>query len=80
MKKNKDDENIKSFSDYQNKSWFIDENKNIKTGISIQEIMSGNCETVQVKEFLHSNPYPTFRIVINPENQIFLFKTSRELK
>jgi hypothetical protein len=73
-------ENIKTFSDYQVKSWFLDENKNIKVGDNISKIMSGECLTLEVKEVLHGDPYKTFRIVIDKDDKVYLLKTSRELK
>ena len=73
-------ENIKTFSDFQVKSWFLDENKNIKVGDNISKIMSGDCLTLEVKEVLHGDPYKTFRIVITTDEKIYLLKTSRELK
>jgi hypothetical protein len=79
MRKNKD-ENEKTFSDYQAKSWFQDENKNIKTGDNISKIMSGECETLEVKEILHGEPYKTWKIVIDNNDKIYLLKTSKELK
>jgi hemin uptake protein HemP len=79
MKKNKE-ENEKTFSDYQTKSWFQDENKNIKAGDNISKIMSGDCETIEVKELLQGEPYKTWKIVIDNNDKIYLLKTSRELK
>jgi hypothetical protein len=79
MKKNKE-ENEKTFSDYQAKSWFQDENKNIKAGDNIAKIMSGECETLEVKELLQGEPYKTWKIVIDNNDKIYLLKTSRELK
>ena len=73
-------ENIKTFSDFQVKSWFLDENKNIKVGDNISKIMSGDCLTLEVKEILHGDPYKTFRIVIDNNDKVYLLKTSRELK
>jgi hypothetical protein len=73
-------ENIKTFSDFQVKSWFLDENKNIKVGDNISKIMSGDCLTLEVKEVLHGDPYKTFRIVIDKDDKVYLLKTSRELK
>jgi hypothetical protein len=73
-------ENIKTFSDFQVKSWFLDENKNIKVGDNLVKIMSGDCQTLEVKEALHGDPYKTFRIVIDKNDKVYLLKTSRELK
>ncbi|AEF84686.1 hypothetical protein TREPR_1429 [Treponema primitia ZAS-2] len=80
MKKNNQDETIKTFSDYQIKSWFQDESKNIKVEDTVSKIISGDCKTLEVKEILHGNPYPTWRLVITTNDKIYLLKTSRELK
>jgi hypothetical protein len=80
MKKNNQNENVKTFSDYQTKSWFQDENKNIKVGDTLSKIMSGECETLEVKEVLHGEPYKTWKIIITADDKIVLLKTSRELK
>ncbi|GHU61043.1 hypothetical protein FACS189445_2550 [Spirochaetia bacterium] len=80
MKKNNKDENVKTFSDFQIKSWFVDENKNIKVGDNLSKIMSGECETLEIKEVLHGEPYKTWKIVITTDDKIYLLKTSRELK
>ncbi|MDR2601019.1 MAG: hypothetical protein LBC53_00995, partial [Spirochaetaceae bacterium] len=60
-------ENIKTFSDFQVKSWFFDGTNNIKVGDNISKIMSGDCQTLEVKEVLHGDPYKTFRIVITTD-------------
>jgi len=59
---------------------FQDENKNIKVGDNISKIMSSECETLEVKEILHGEPYKTWKIVIDNNDKIYLLKTSRELK
>jgi len=72
-------ENVKTFSDFSNKSWFKD-GDNIKVGESFQKIMSGESELLQVKEILFGNPFQTWNIIITKDDKIHLLKTSRELK
>ena len=72
-------ENEKTFNDLTDKSWFRD-GDNIKIGESFQKIMSGESETINVKEFLVGKHYQTWRIVISQDDSIYLIKTSRELK
>jgi hypothetical protein len=79
MKKKINDDNLKKFSDYSNKSWVI-EDKTIKTGDSALKIMSGVVETIEVKDILYGDPWQTFCIVIDQNEKVFLLKTSRELK
>jgi hypothetical protein len=79
MAKKEQNENIKMFSDFQNKSW-IQDDKTIKIGDSASKIMTGESQALEIKEVLHGNPYKTFRIVITTDDKIYLLKTSRELK
>ena len=78
MKKIKD-ENEKTFSDLTNKSWFKD-GDNIKVGDSFPKIMTGDSETLEVKEILFGNQYQTWIIVLTRDEKICLLKSSRELK
>jgi archaellum component FlaF (FlaF/FlaG flagellin family) len=72
-------ENGKTFSDFTNKSWFMDGN-NVKVGDSFQKIMSGESTTIEVKEILYGDQFQTWRIVIDKTDKTYLLKTSRELK
>jgi hypothetical protein len=73
-------ENVKTFSDFTVKSWFIDKDNNIKVGDNFSKINDGESQTLEVKEILHGNPYTTWKIVITKDDKIYLLKTSRELK
>jgi hypothetical protein len=42
--------------------------------------MSGESETVEVKEILHGDQYKTWILVIDTADKIYLLKTSKELK
>ena len=82
MKKDKNKvENVdqKTFSDVTNKSWFSDGEK-IKIGENLTEIMSGNSQTLEVKEVLVGENFKTWKIVITTDDKIHLLKSSRELK
>ena len=72
-------EDQKTFSDLTNKSWFKD-GDNIKVGDSFPKIMSGDSETIEVKETLYGAHFQTWIVVIDREDKIFLLKSSRELK
>jgi hypothetical protein len=78
--KKKLDENIKTFSDFSNKSWLIDDENNIRVADKVQKIISGEHETLNIKEILHGNPYQTFKMVFTVDGGVYLLKTSRELK
>lgn len=78
MKKTKN-ENLKTFSDLTNKSWFTD-GQNIKVGDDFSKIMSGEFLTLEVKEILVGENYQTWKVVITNDDKICLLKTSRELK
>ena len=73
-------ENVKTFSDFTNKSWFKDIENNIKVGENFQKINAGEVQTLEVKEILFGNPFQTWIIVITKDDKINLLKTSRELK
>lgn len=72
-------ENQKKFSDFTNKSWFLD-GKKIKVGDNFSKIMSGDLQTLEVKEILVGEPFHTWTIVISNDDKINVLKTSRELK
>jgi predicted Ser/Thr protein kinase len=72
-------ENVKTFFDFTVKSWFMD-GENIKTGDNISKIMSGDFQTLEVKEIFHGDIYKTWKIVITKDDKIYLLKTSKELK
>ena len=78
-KTRKIDENQKTFSDLTNKSWFSD-GKEIKVGDNFSKIMSGEFETLDVKETLVGEQVNTWKIVITTDDKIHLLKTSRGLK
>jgi len=79
MAKKTANENQKTYSDFTNKMWFVDNDK-IKIGETMPEIMSGKVKTIDVKEILVGETYQTWKIVIDKEDKIYLLKTSRELK
>ena len=72
-------ENEKTFSDLTNKSWFKD-GDNIKAEDSFPKIMAGDFQNLNVKEILFGNPYQTWKIIITKDDNLFLLKSSRELK
>ena len=72
-------ENVKTFSDFTNKSWFMDKD-NVKVGESISNILAGECQTLEVKDILFGEQFQTWRIVVDKTDKIYLLKTSRELK
>jgi len=72
-------ENGKSFSDLTTKSWFRDK-ENIKIGDNFPKIISGDSQTIEVKDILFGIHFQTWIIVIDKEDKIYLLKTSRELK
>ena len=78
-KKKVQNENVKTFSDMTNKSWFKD-GDNIKVGESFQKIMAGEAETLEVKEILVGNQFQTLIVVITKDEKINILKSSRELK
>ena len=69
----------KTFSDLTNRLWFTDGDK-IKIGENMSKIMSGDSQTLDVKEILVGDIYHTWKIVITDDDKIHLLKTSRELK
>jgi hypothetical protein len=74
-------ENDKTFFDWTNKSWIIEnENKVIKTGDTALKIMSGESQTIEIKEVLYGDQYKTWILVIDTADKIYLLKTSKELK
>jgi hypothetical protein len=77
--KAKKDENVKTFNDWAWKSW-IKEGSAIKIGDTALKIMSGESDTVEVKEILHGDQYKTWILVIDNNDKIYLLKTSKELK
>ena len=78
-KKKIENENVKSFSDLSNKSWFMD-GENIRVGENLSKIMAGESVSLNVKEILSGNPYQTWKVVIDKNDKIHLLKSSRELK
>ena len=78
-KKKIGNENEKTFSDLTNKSWFK-EGEIIKVGDSFPQIMTGESQTIEVKEILVGNQYQTWKVVIDKDDKVYLLKSSRELK
>jgi hypothetical protein len=72
-------ENQKTFSDFNTKSWFKD-GDNIKVGDNFGKIMAGEFTILEPKEILFGNPSQTFTIVITKDDKVNLLKSSRELK
>ena len=80
MAKNKVvNENVKTFSDLTNKSWFKD-GDNIKVGDNFPKIMSGDFQVLEVKDVLIGEQFHTWIVIITSDEKIHLLKTSRELK
>jgi len=69
----------KTFLVLTDKMWFTDKNK-IKVGKSMSEILSGETQTIDIKEILVGENYKTWTIVIDMEDKYYLLKTSKELK
>jgi len=78
-KKKVQPENVKTFSDLTNKSWFKD-GDSIKVGDSFQKIMAGEFEALEVKETLVGNQFQTWIVVITKDDKIHILKSSKELK
>ena len=79
MAKKIKNENQKTFSDFTNKSWFLD-GDNIEVGESFSKIRAGESKKLEVKEILYGDQFSTWQIVITKDEKIYLLKTSRELK
>ena len=79
MKKKQIIDNLKTFSDFTQKSW-ITENDKIKVGDTPLEIMSGKFQIIEVKEILFGDTFQTWKIVIDMDDKTYLLKSSRELK
>jgi hypothetical protein len=75
----KKDENVKTFFDWANKSWVI-EDKTIRAGDTALNVMKGECATIEVKDILYGDQYKTWILVIDNADKIYLLKTSKELK
>jgi len=78
-KKKIQSENVKTFSDLTNKSWFKD-GDNIKVGDSFPKIMNNDFDALEVKEVLFGNQFQTWIVVITKDDKIHILKSSRELK
>jgi hypothetical protein len=77
----KKNENVKTFFNWANKSWIMEnENKTIKTGDTALKIMSGECQSIQIKDILYGDQFKTWILIIDNEDKIYLLKTSKELK
>ena len=66
-------ENVKTFSDLTNKSWFMDKD-NVKVGESISEILAGEYQTLEVKDILFGEQFQTWRIAVDKTDKIYLLK------
>jgi hypothetical protein len=79
--KTKKNKNVKTFFDWANKSWIMEnENKTIKTGDTALKIMSGECQSIQIKDVLYRDQFKTWILIIDIEDKIYLLKMSKELK
>ena len=78
-KKKNQSENVKTFSDSTNLSWY-QEDDTIKLGESFPKILKGEFRAINVKEILSGNQFQTWKIVIDKEDNIYLLKSSKELK
>jgi len=68
----------KTFLVLTDKLWFIDKQK-IKVGNSMSEMMSGETQTIDIKEILVGENFRTWTIVIDKEDNYYLLKTSKKL-
>ena len=73
------DENQKTFFDLTRKLWFIDDKK-IRVGENMSELLSGKSQFLDVKEVLTGDPIQTWKIVITTDDKIHILKSSREIK
>ena len=81
MKKKIENENVRKFSDFSNKSWLVEnDGQTINVAESALKLMKGESSKIEVKEILHGDPWQTWRIIIDQNDKLFLLKTSRELK
>jgi hypothetical protein len=81
MKKKLDENNVKKFSDFSNKSWlFENDTQIINVADSALKLMKGETTKIEVKEILYGDPWQTWRIIIDNNDKIYLLKTSKELK
>jgi hypothetical protein len=81
MKKKLTDENVKKFSDFSNKSWIMENDSNlISIGETALKLMKGESTKIEIKEMYFGDPWQTFKIIVDQNDQLFLVKTSRELK
>ena len=69
----------RTFSILTGKPWFTD-GKKIKVGESMSEIMNGKIMILNVREILEGDIFKTWKIVITTDDNIYLLKTSKELK
>jgi hypothetical protein len=81
MKKKLDEDNVKKFSDFSNKSWlFENDTQIINVADSALKLMKGEATKIEVKDILYGDPWQTWRIVIDNNDKFYLLKTSKELK
>jgi hypothetical protein len=73
---------VRQFKDFGDKTWILEnDGKQIKVGSSVAKIISGESETIAITELLHGTPWRTWRLAISAaDGQIYLLKTSREVK
>jgi squalene cyclase len=81
MKKKLDENNVKKFSDFSNKSWlFENDTQTINVADSALKLMKNEATKIEVKEILYGDPWQTWRIIIDNDDKFYLLKTSKELK
>jgi hypothetical protein len=57
MKKKIENENVRTFSDFSNRSWLVEKNGQIiNVAESALKLMKGESSKIEVKEILHGDP------------------------
>jgi hypothetical protein len=80
MKKSNEGGERKTFADHSQSSWFMEDETKIRIGESLNQIMKGKYETLEIKDIIYGTPARTWRIIITPDDKMHLLKTSKELK
>jgi hypothetical protein len=73
------EENVKTFTDFTYKSWFVDGDK-IRVGDGLSDIMGTDFIIIELKEMFYGSPSKTWLIVADKEDKLYLLKTSKEFK
>jgi len=68
----------KTFQILTDKLWFTEKDK-IKIGESMSDFMSGETDTIDIKEILVGENFKTWTLIIDKEGKIYLLKTSKKL-